>query len=217
MSRPHLNFEVGQRFGRLVVMAITSERRRGAVLWRCRCDCGIDVLAGSSDLHSGDVSSCGCLRHERSTVHGQSRTAEYRIHATMMRRCYVHSDPAYANYGGRGISVDCSLHVFDDFLIFLTRLGTRPQGYTLERIDNDGHYAPGNLRWATRRDQALNRRSNHVLTFDGRTKTLTEWADEYGLPPTTLRRRLQLGWAVDAALTAPLRQHRPYQRASRTK
>jgi hypothetical protein len=134
-------------------------------------------------------------------THGKSRTPEYISWASMMERCEDPRFHAWGNYGGRGIVV-CDR--WRDFLNFLSDIGPRPTGTTLDRIDSNGNYEPGNCRWATDTEQSNNRRTNRRIECAGRTQTLTEWSREAGLSPDTLRGRLNSGWPIDRALTEPL-------------
>jgi hypothetical protein len=158
----------GQRFGRLLVMARGQSTPRGDATWRCRCDCGTTVAAVMShSLASGNSTSCGCYRRDRTievkTRHGLgSRSAQHPLRQTwksMLTRCTNPRSRSYRNYGGRGIAV-CER--WSDLAAFVadieTAIGPRPAGHTLDRIDNDRNYEPGNLRWATPREQARNQR-----------------------------------------------------------
>jgi hypothetical protein len=123
----------------------------------------------------------------------------------MLARCYDPNNHKYKNYGARGI------RVCDRWLcrrLFLEDMGERPEGMTLNRINNDGPYSPENCEWATQRQQNQNRTNNRLITFDGKTQFLTEWARHYGLNRTTLRKRLDKGWPVEAAITTPLNEVR---------
>lgn len=132
-----------------------------------------------------------------------SRT--YRSWANMKARC---KNPRYDNfsrYGGRGITF-CSKWAY--FKGFVSDMGVRPDGTTLDRIDNDGNYEPNNCRWATRKEQARNRRSNRWVELDGVNKTLYEWADELGLNRTTVTQRINAyGWTPERALRTPVQQN----------
>jgi hypothetical protein len=127
---------------------------------------------------------------------------EYRTWIMMKQRCLNPNAHAYENYGGRGIGI-CPQWL--TFTGFLADMGSRPLGTTLERIDNDGDYEPGNCRWATRREQARNTRRNHLVTAFGRTQTLADWSDESGVSQAAIWRRLFVhGWSADDAVSLPV-------------
>lgn len=132
----------------------------------------------------------------------------------MLQRCDDENHPSFHNYGGRGIKVHPTLRSFE---AFLTEVGERPSPeYTLDRKNNDGDYAPGNVHWATRSVQQKNRRTNRKLTFNGETRALVDWAERYKIEPGTLSSRLRYGWSVKKALTTPLMKlGRPRKRPHR--
>jgi hypothetical protein len=151
----------GRRFGRLVVLGRDGAIRGGHAAWRCRCDCGqVRVIVGRY-LRDGAVHSCGCYRRERiarvNFRHGMRNTPEYHAWHSMKDRCTNPRHRAWRNYGGRGITV--CLEWLASFEAFIAHVGSRPSpDHSLDRIDNNGGYGPGNVRWATLSQQMRNRR-----------------------------------------------------------
>lgn len=151
---------VGNRYGRLLVVAQTDRRRGRHIIWECKCDCGATCSASSDALRSGDKSSCGCLRREVAAAQGRSQPpARHKLTASswhsMLSRCEKPTDPSFYLYGARGIRVCGRWHTFENFLADMSE---RPIGTTIDRIDNDGNYEPSNTRWATADVQARNKR-----------------------------------------------------------
>ncbi len=120
----------------------------------------------------------------------------------MVARCHNPGASDYGRYGGRGVTVHVPWR--ESFEAFLAEVGERPHGTTLDRIDSHGDYEPGNVRWATPREQARNRRTARLLSFRGRTQSLIEWSEETGIRRVTIAARLRKGWTVEEALTVPL-------------
>jgi hypothetical protein len=154
----------GRRFGRLKVIERAPNTSDWKARWCCRCDCGAELIVLSSNLRRGNTRSCGCLRRDRCAdvgsvgyiVHGRTGTSEHRAWVNMLQRCENPNHKSYKNYGGRGIAVCERWH---DFQAFVADVGPRPSpSLSLDRIDNDGGYEPGNVRWATRSEQNSNRR-----------------------------------------------------------
>lgn len=140
------------------------------------------------------------MRASYNKTHGLSGTPVYQVWRAMKNRCELKSVESYQNYGGRGIKV-CDR--WQSFESFLTDMGPRPKGMTVERNDTDGNYEPGNCRWATRAEQSVNKRNNVHLTANGKTQTMTEWARELGVNHTAIVYRLKQGWPVERAVTEP--------------
>lgn len=199
----------GQRFGRLVALRDSGERRRGRVYWVCLCDCGQETIVKASHLRGGVTRSCGCLHDECSAhlkrTHGLSHLPEYKAWAAMIGRCTNSRHQSHHYYGARGIRV-CGR--WTNFEAFYDDMGVRPSPkHTLERVDNSLGYSPDNCVWATQKQQLRNKRNNRLVTHQGTTRPLVEWAEEIGIRPDTLRCRLRLGWSVERALTEPVHPH----------
>lgn len=149
---------VGEQFGRLTVVALVSRHR--VSVWRLRCVCGNEIVAPSTVLGCGNTRSCGCFKLERNRevpfVHGQTRTPTYRSWSHAKERCYNPNTKNYPEYGGRGIRMCDEWR--NNFAAFFAYIGPKPRGYLLDRINNDGHYEPGNVRWVTHKESANNRR-----------------------------------------------------------
>lgn len=170
MRIPKSKVLTGKRFGRLTVLGEGTRTAGGLFRWLCACDCGnqLSVMAGS--LRSGATVSCGCRHAEITTAfgpalvrHGLARTPTYRSWQSMIQRCLNENHQSFECYGGRGISVCERWTTFDGFL---SDMGIRPTGTTLDRVDNDRGYEPSNCRWATGHEQTVNRRTTKLSADD---------------------------------------------------
>lgn len=198
----------GQRYGRLTVVRFVESRQFGNQrhrVWLCRCDCGGTIEMITWRLRR-DARRSGCGCH----LHGETGTLLYGVWEAMNSRCYRPSDPAYHNYGGRGIAVAEEWRGPGGFVRFRDYVGARPSAeHTLDRIDNDGDYAPGNVRWATRTEQARNTRTNRHVMYEGRSWVLPALADHLGIHKRTLAARIERGRSdADAVLPVKARRAR---------
>ena len=197
----------GAKIGRWTVVSYSGNSK-----WLCVCECGAAKNVQSTHLKNGTSKSCGCIAREklasRNFVHGDSKNNRlYRIWCHMIGRCYNETDARYSSYGGRGIDVceewKTNYSVFKEWAL--------ANGYSdslsIDRKDNDSGYNPANCRWATPQMQSNNRRSNHLIEYNGETKTMTEWAECLGIKIGTLKDRLyRLNWPPEKALSTPARK-----------
>lgn len=205
----------GQRFGRLIALQSAGKDNGGNQMWKCRCDCGKETITRARSLWTGNTRSCGCLQKEKAskvwktthTTHGESGTRLNKIHRALKQRCNNQKNPAYKDYGGRGITV-CEewAQSFEAFRDWALANGYRDD-LTIDRIDNDGPYSQENCRWISMKQQCNNRRSNRIITYNGESHTVTEWAELTGINYHTLMGRLYgRGWNAEKALTTKARR-----------
>lgn len=192
----------GMRFSRLLVLGEGGRSRTGVIMWDCLCDCGARRSVFGAALRSGNTKSCGCKKsedtHRRNITHGMSRSDLYAVWCSMKARCHRPSDADFHLYGGRGISV-CDRWK-NSFTAFVSDMGPRPDGFSVERIDNQKGYSPGNCKWASSKEQSANRRVTRYLTFGGVSRPLLEWAALLGIKPCTIYQRLHGGASDEDAL-----------------
>jgi hypothetical protein len=195
-----------KRFGRLVVISESPKRTKSrGVYWFCKCDCGATKEVASQHLVKGLTVSCGCYAKEvnlkKNTTHGHFGTPTYKSWDKMIQRCCNPNCPEYRYYGGRGITI---CEAWSDFANFLADMGERPAGTSIDRINVNLGYFKGNCRWATSTIQANNTRRNTLITHNGKTKTIAEWAKEKNLNYDVLYSRIKKhGWSVVEALETP--------------
>lgn len=207
----------GVKFGKLQVKIRTddyvSPQGYHFAKWVCECDCGNIITARGDSLKNGHTKSCGCMRVESNmsrSTHGDNkrgkRTRLYSIWANMIQRCTNKNHPNYHDYGGRGITVYDEWFSYTAFQIWAISSGYK-ENLTLDRENTNGGYEPNNCRWVTVKAQQNNKRSNHLLTYGGKTLDIAEWAIITGIPYSTLRSRVNfLGWSDEKALTAQVRK-----------
>lgn len=200
----------GQKFGKLTVTGKANSNGHHT-RWNCKCDCGNECTIYATNLTRGNSKSCGCLALEKVSTHKKSNTRLYRVWAGIKRRCYNKQVTAYANYGGRGITMcDEWKNDFQAFYNWAMSTGydeNAPYGqYTIDRIDVNGNYEPSNCRWATLTEQTQNTRNNLVITHNGETKTVPQWAKIYGINKKTIYTRIySYGWDKEKAIITPIK------------
>lgn len=180
----------GKRFTNLVALEPVGQNKWGSFVWRCLCDCGKEHKADAGALRSGNTKSCGCLRGEKSghttDKNGkQKHTRTYKSWCHAKDRCFNPKCKKYPLYGGRGITMCDSWK--NSFITFLKDMGECPPNKTIDRINNDGNYEPGNCRWATPSEQANNQRQTVFLKFpSGERVTLSTASKIYAIRRGTL-------------------------------
>ena len=188
----------GQVFGRLMVIGLDHISDTGDTYWLCECSCSnkTRVVVKGHELKRGHIRSCGCMRLEsnrkRLTTHGMTGTSLYNVWCSMRQRCKNENDQRYADYGGRGITVCTEWNKFENFRDWAFEHGYS-EGLTLDREDNDKGYCPENCRWVDDIIQQNNKRNNHYFTYEGTTKTLSQWAKCFGMNHSTLLHRMEHG------------------------
>lgn len=203
----------GQVFGKVTALRLADDYVKGKAKWLCQCECGNLTVAFACNLVRFHTTSCGChkaanyltmnLTHGATAGVGKNDYPRlYKTWRSMRQRCFDQNDPAFLFYGGRGITV-CDQ--WSDYATFAADMGEPGPGLSLDRIDNDGPYAPGNCRWATRSEHARNKRSARLLTYNGETRSIVEWAEHLGIPRGPLALRVWRGWDVDRIFSQPYR------------
>ena len=205
MSRKATLDLTGKVFGRLKVYskALTKDSH-GGIYWSCLCECGNALNVRASSVTMGKSKSCGCYHKDKITTHGMTGTPTFKSWDSMKQRCTNPNSPDYVRYGERGIKV-CNrwLNSFDNFL---SDMGERPKGKTLDRIDNKGDYVPENCRWATTLEQLSNRSNTIKIMYDGSLKTIRELGVISGMKEKIIRDRLYAGWDIEKILSTPNRK-----------
>lgn len=200
---------LNQKFGRLTVIEKLGSDKHQEQLWKCRCDCGQEVIVNTISLTSGNTKSCGCYKTELiqklNYKHGQSHTRLYYVWQAMIRRCYKENEQSYKNYGARGIKV-CNKWKKDykEFYNWAMQNGYK-EGLSIERINNNRNYEPNNCKWATSKEQSYNTRRNQYIEYNSEKITITEACKKTKIPLTNVyskarRKQLTLQEAFDSYL-----------------
>ena len=187
----------GRRIGRWYIVARAPNGPNKQTKWTCRCECGTIRSVAAGNLVSGMTGSCGC----RKVRHGRDGDPMVALWGAMIQRCSNPNHSAFSYYGGRGITVCEEWRA--SFATFISDMGVRPHGMTLERIDNNGPYCKANCKWATYSEQASNRRSTRFIEHDGKRLSVSQWAQLVGISRFTLKDRLNRGWPTEKALFTP--------------
>lgn len=215
----------GQNFNRWTVIEYSGKDKYNNALWLCECNCENKTrrIVNGNNLRRGISTSCGCLqkelarencieRNERTGAqyakkHGLRYTRIYAIWSGMIDRCYRKKNKKYKDYGGRGIRVcDEWRNDVNAFYNWAMNNGY-DNNFSIDRINNDSNYEPNNCRWTTVDKQVNNRRYNRIYTYNNKSQTLKQWADEYNINYHTLISRLdKLDWDFEKALTTPIKQ-----------
>lgn len=207
--RPYGRFTdiTGQTFGRLRVMERVGSVGADAS-WRVECvDCRKVFERVTERLKI--IKKCPCNLGRGGLRHGHAKSATYRTWQNMIGRCIYPSSPSYSRYGGRGVTVCDEWRSFDRFL---SDMGERPAGTTLDRIDGTKGYAPDNCRWATPIEQRRNMPQNTIIEFQGESMSLADWARRLGIDRHTLRSRVvRKGWPIERALTTPVKKRESHR------
>jgi hypothetical protein len=184
------------KYGLLTVLGYVGEGK-----WHCICECKEEKIVKTARLTTGHVKSCGCLTKTNAVKHNAIKTKEYMTWTNIKARCNNPNNTAYKNYGARGIVI-CK-EWLNSFENFFKDMGECPIGFSIERIDNDKGYTKDNCIWASPKIQAMNRRSNFIVTYKGKEKPLKQWCDDLNLNYKKVFARIrQLGWTVDKALSS---------------
>jgi ribosomal protein S27E len=199
----------GKVFGRWTVIKLDRKEKRSS-FWEVKCECGTIKVVYRGSLTTGRSKSCGCLCAERislaKTTHGHTANGKtsltYRTWVGMWSRCTNKNEDSYPHYGGRGILIDPQWEKFENFL---SDMGVKPVGMSIERIDNDKNYCKENCRWATDIEQANNKRNSRILTHNNASMSLCSWARKVKISPKTIQDRLHSGWEVSRALDQQVR------------
>lgn len=200
---------VGYRFGLFTVVERVAGTKKNS-RWKCVCDCGREVDVGLPGLKTAE--SCGCVRNaataERNRSHGMAASKEHKAWSSAKNRCLNPSYVLWHRYGGRGIRMcDAWAHSFEAFIQDMGRCPVK--SYSLDRINGDGHYEPGNCRWASATTQSRNRSNVRVVTVDGESLPVPEWAERLGVSHRMIHARVRIcGWSYERAVTTPKRGSR---------
>lgn len=194
----------GQKFGKLTVIELYEKkeyinpkgRRLLKKYYKCKCECGKETIVYQGKLTSGQTQSCGCL----TLKHGMYKSRLYNIWRGMLKRCYSTTSKDYKRYGARGIKIDDAWKEnFINFYNWAINNGYK-DNLSIDRIDSNLSYLPSNCRWVNSEKQANNRSSNQLITYNGETHNITEWANKLNIKRHVIYQRLKANWSIEKAL-----------------
>jgi len=189
---------VGQKFNRLTVMRFEGKNKNRQSIYLCKCDCGKELMVLGYTLKNNHTKSCGCLKLQKLTRHGYSRSKIYNVWHDIVQRCNNKNNCNYKYYGGRGVSVCDRWLKFENFL---EDMGEPPTNkHEIDRIENDLGYHKENCRWATRKNNNRNKSNNRLIHFQNKDWCFAELAEVYNICPNTLRHRLNKGLSIEQSI-----------------
>lgn len=197
---------IGDKYGRLSILN-EVESKKWKRYFLCKCDCGNETVVSLDNLRSGHTQSCGCLRSDTTTIiktkHGLYGSRLYRVWADIKKRCLNSKHHSFKDYGGRGIILCNEWKEYLPFYNWAMANGYQ-ENLTIERIENNGNYEPGNCKWIPQSEQGKNTRANKIITYNEQSKPLCTWAKELGIKYDVLQLRLSRGWSIERAFNTPL-------------
>lgn len=202
----------GKTFGLWTVLEYVGKIGKSRhAYWRVQCGCPLKKIKEvvGTTLTNGHSKSCGCLRVEagkKNATHGMTKSPEYQAWLKARRRTRDPNDPSFMDYGGRIPPITMTDELYDSFPAWFAEVGPKiSSDHSIDRKNNDRGYEPGNLKWSTATEQALNRRTNKYITYNGERRTYSEWDKKMSFPKGTVKNRMKLGWSIEKILTTPVR------------
>lgn len=200
---------INKKYNKLTILSVVKD---DSEMWKtkvlCKCECGNEKVITLSNITNGRTKSCGCIRKENGhkqgankKTHGQSKTSLYNIYYAMVNRCHKENSTVYNSYGARGIKVcDEWLNDFESFYNWSYANGYK-QGLSIDRINNNGNYEPNNCRWVDMSVQSTNKRNTIYLTYNNKTQSMKQWANELGLNYGNFKYRIRdKNMSIDEAI-----------------
>lgn len=192
-----------KRFGKLIAVEKVGKDKARNILWRCKCDCGNEVIVTACELNRGHCRSCGCYQKERASeankIHGKSHTKLHYVWTDMLKRCENPSHHAYKWYGGKGVNVCDEWKEFIAFEKWALENGYK-EGLTIDRIDVNGNYCPENCRWATRKQQSNNLSTCVFFEFMDERLNITQFCEKYKVSPSNFYKKARNNICIETLM-----------------